>query len=125
MALPDHYITKIKASDNVVYDIIDAVSGYQTANDVQNAIESAITGASSFQGTVNTPTDISGLTDYTAGWYWVVATADTYAGQVCEVGDMIFCINDFSSAYSADDFDVVQNNIDTISNTDIDNIISQ
>lgn len=119
------YIDKIKDTSGTTYDIKDSVSGYQTAADVQTAIAGAITGTTSFQGTVNDPTDISGLADYTAGFYWVVATADTYVGQVCEVGDMIFCIHDFSSSYSASDFDVVQNNIETIANTDIDNIVSQ
>lgn len=85
-------------------------------------VASQMSGATAFQGTVNSSTDISGLTAYTAGWYWVVATAGTYAGQVCEVGDMIICVSDYSSAYSADDFDVVQNNIETLTTTEIDTL---
>ena len=81
-------------------------------NRITQAIQAAQVGAAMFKGTVNAGTDISGLTDYSKGWYWVVATAGTYVGQTCEVGDFIFCISDYNSAYSANDFSVVQNNID-------------
>ena len=79
-----------------------------------------------FKGTVNAGTDISGLTNYKSGWYWVVATAGTYAGEVCEVGDMIFCVSNYSSAYSASDFTAVQNNLDlaAITNAEIDTIVA-
>lgn len=81
---------------------------------------------SMFKGPVNAGTDISNLTAYTAGWYWLVNTSGTYVGQVCEVGDIIFCINNYGSSYSAGDFTVIQNNLDlsTISNSDIDDIIA-
>lgn len=90
---------------------------------VKNAVDTAITGAASFQGTA--PTTFA-PTDYKAGYYWVVGTAGTYAGQVCEPGDMIFATVDYSSAYAAADFDVVQTNLDitAISNSDIDTIVA-
>lgn len=88
------------------------------------AIEAAQTGAATFKGTVNASTDISGLTAYSAGWYWVVGTAGTYAGQACETGDMIFAIANRGSSTSNDDFDVVQNNLITITNSEIDTIIA-
>lgn len=81
-------------------------------NRIVSAIQAAQVGAAMFQGDVNSDTDISSLTAYSKGWYWVVATAGTYAGQTCEVGDFIFCVSDYNSAYSASDFSVVQNNID-------------
>ena len=92
---------------------------------IASAISAAQVGAATFQGTVNAGTTISSLTAYSRGWYWVVATAGTYVGQTCEVGDMIFCISDYSSSYSASDFTVVQNNLDisAIENADIDTII--
>ena len=49
---------------------------------------------------------------------------DTYAGQSCEAGDMIFCVSDYSSSYKAADFSVVQNNIVTITNAEIDTIVA-
>ena len=79
---------------------------------IQAAIAQAEVGSAAFQGVVNSNTDISGLSDYKKGWYWVVGTAGTYVGQTCEVGDFIFCVSDKASAYAAADFKVVQANID-------------
>lgn len=79
---------------------------------IASAIQAAQVGAAIFKGPVNTGTDISNLTAYSSGYYWVVATAGTYVGQTCEVGDFIFCISDYNSEYSASDFSVVQGNID-------------
>lgn len=93
---------------------------------VANAIATAQTGAAMFQGTVNANSDISNLTDYKKGWYWVVATAGTYVGETCEVGDMIFCISDRDGSYKVSDFSVVQNNlsITPITNAEIDAILA-
>ncbi len=93
---------------------------------VQTAVEAAQVGAAMFQGTVNANTDISGLSSYKKGYYWVVATAGTYVGETCEVGDMIFCIKDRGSSYAASDFSVVQNNLSltAITNSEIDTIIA-
>lgn len=78
---------------------------------VKAAVDAAKVGAATFQGTVNAATDISGLTNYKSGYYWIVATAGEYAGETCEVGDMIFCKSDYASSYKASDFSVVQSNL--------------
>lgn len=91
---------------------------------VNTAVANATSGAATFKGVVNAGTDISSLTAYSSGWYWVVGTAGTYVGEACEAGDMIFCVSDYSSAYSASDFSVVQNNIETITNAEIDTIVA-
>ena len=49
---------------------------------------------------------------YKAGQTWRVALAGTYAGQKCEVGDLIICIKDFNTQTNNSDFMVVQANID-------------
>lgn len=90
---------------------------------IANAIAAAQVGASMFQGTVAAQSTITNSA-YKKGWYWVVSTAGTYVGQSCEVGDMIFAIADKGSSYSAADFSVVQNNIVTITNGEIDTIIA-
>ena len=72
------------------------------------AIQAAQVGAAMFKGVVNAGTEISSLTAYSKGWYWVVGTAGTYVGQTCEAGDTIFCIADYSSAYSASDFNIIR-----------------
>lgn len=78
--------------------------------EVNNAISAAQVGAAMYKGMVSSETDIS-ESDYKAGWYWVIKTAGTYCGETCEAGDMIFANTDKGDAYSADHFDVVQNNI--------------
>lgn len=84
-----------------------------TTSFVTTAVANAKVGAAMFQGTVADNNTISGA-KYKKGWYWVVSTAGTYVGDTCEVGDMIFCINDKGSAYSASDFKVLQTNITSI-----------
>lgn len=49
--------------------------------------------------------------DYKAGQTWRVAADGTYAGQKCEIGDLIICVEDYSDEYSDDDFIIVQGNI--------------
>lgn len=90
---------------------------------VTTAIANAQMGAATFQGTA--PTNFA-PTNYKKGYYWVVLTAGTYAGQTCESGDMIFAINDYESSYKAADFSVVQTNLDlgAISNDTIDDIVA-
>lgn len=96
-----------------------------TAGAVYSAIQTAVTGAASFQGTA--PTTFA-PTNYKAGYYWVVGTAGTYVGQECEPGDMIFAVTGTSTTrgYVADDFTVVQTNlsITSITNAEIDTIVA-
>lgn len=80
---------------------------------VTSAIQAAQSGAAMYQGTA--PTTFA-PTNYKAGYYWIVGTAGTYAGQVCEPGDMIFANTD-SATYSASHFDVIQTNLDIASMT--------
>lgn len=90
---------------------------------VNSTVQTAITGAAAFQGTA--PTSFA-PTNYKKGYYWVVGTAGTYAGETCEAGDMIFAVEDYALAYSASDFNVIQTNLDitSITNGDIDTIVA-
>lgn len=90
---------------------------------VTSAIQTAQTGAATFQGTA--PTSFA-PTNYKKGYYWVVGTAGTYVTQTCEPGDMIFAIKDYGTAYAASDFNVIQTNLDitSIPNADIDTIVA-
>lgn len=45
------------------------------------------------------------------GWTYKVITAGTYAGQTCEIGDMIICVTDGTSATDSH-WTVVQSNVD-------------
>ncbi len=107
---------------NISGDSTDLPTTTAVRNFVNAQIQTAITGAASFQGTA--PTSFA-PTNYKKGYYWVVGTAGTYAGQVCEPGDMIFAVED-GTTYSASDFNVVQTNLDitSITNAEIDTIVA-
>ena len=62
-----------------------------------------------FKGIVDSNSDLPA--EHEAGWTYKVRTAGTYAGVVCEAGDMILCVADGESA-SNDDWAVIQTNID-------------
>lgn len=85
---------------------------------VQTVVASAVTGAMLYKGTADTFTAITN-TSYKAGWYWIVSTAGTFAGQVCEVGDMVVANSNKGASVSNDDFDVIQSNIDYVTAEDV------
>ena len=62
---------------------------------------SGITGAMVYKGVVD-GTNALPTTNITAGWTYVVAAAGTYAGQACEVGDMIIAKNTTATPTSSD-----------------------
>lgn len=92
---------------------------------VDDAIATAQSGAAMFQGSLDNQSTLSGAS-YKKGWYWVVGTAGTYAGEVCEVGDMVYAVEDKGSSYSASDFTAIQRNIEiaSITNAEIDTILA-
>lgn len=101
-----------------------------TSQAVADYVAAQAAGAATFQGTLVQTDSGSSATKWTQaeleaasykkGWYWVVEAAGTYAGNVMEVGDMLFCVSDKSSAYAASDFTAIQNNIETLTTTEID-----
>lgn len=65
-----------------------------------------------YKGTIGTGGTVTTLpSTHKQGWVYKVITANTYAGQTCEIGDTIYCIADGTSANDAD-WAVVQTNID-------------
>lgn len=82
-------------------------------------------GASRYQGTVLRNVEISVLTDYMTGWYWLVAAPGIFVGERCEIGDMIICIQDCAGAYNENDFSVVQNNSTALTNSEIESIFAE
>ena len=85
---------------------------------VDNSIGTATAGALQYKGTVDAESTITGAS-YKKGWYYVVSTAGTYVGKVCEVGDMLIAKQDKTST-PANDWDAVQSNIEVLSNSEID-----
>lgn len=110
------------AAKGVVTSISSDSADLPTTTAVKNYVTNAVTGAVAYQGVA--PTTFA-PTNYKAGWYWIVGTAGTYCGQVCEAGDMIFC-KTAGTTYSASNFDVVQTNLDitAITNAEIDTIMA-
>ena len=85
---------------------------------VDNSVSTATAGALQYKGTVAAESTITGAA-YKKGWYYVVSTAGTYLGKVCEVGDMLIAKQDKTST-PANDWDAVQSNIEVLSNSEID-----
>ena len=65
------------------------------------------------KGTVGTGGTVETLPadSYTQGDMYIVKTGGTYAGQVCEPGDLILCIKTFEEEAADTDWTVVQNNV--------------
>lgn len=85
-----------------------------------------VAGALVYKGTVSAGTDLLN-TALKKGWYYIVDTAGSYAGVTCEPGDMII-VNTAGTYTTASALaaavDVIQTNIDTISNSEIDTIVA-
>lgn len=68
-----------------------------------------------FKGTIGASADsptVTALPDtHSIGWSYKVITAGTYAGNVCEIGDLIICVANGTAA-SNNDWLVVQTNLD-------------
>lgn len=75
-------------------------------------VDRLIAGLNDFTvGVVDSGTPLP-ATDYKVGQTFRVAEAGTYAGQQCEVGDLIIVISDYADSQKDTDFLVVQANVD-------------
>lgn len=85
-----------------------------TTEFVQAAVESKIAAADAmrYKGTLGTGGTVTALpASHKVGDSYKVITAGTYAGQKCEVGDMVICVTAGSTANDAH-WTVVQSNVD-------------
>lgn len=97
--------TSIAASQLALYNAYKAAIDYA---------DQKITAAVSFKGTLGTGGTKTALptTGYTIGDEYRVITAGTYAGNICEVGDMIIATKSYvEGAVAANDWAVIQNNL--------------
>lgn len=87
-----------------------------TTQFVTNAISSGIAAADAmiFKGTLGTDGTVEELpTTYKTGWTYRVIEAGTYAGQQCEIGDLVIALTSRSGSENQDaDWTVAQTNID-------------
>lgn len=90
----------------------EAAAAEQAAKDYADSILGA-NDAMVFKGTLGTAGTVTALpTTYQTGWTYRVITAGTYAGQQCEVGDLIIAITDATDDGSDADWTIAQTNID-------------
>lgn len=78
---------------------------------LREGLGAAVDGGIVFKGAL---TSNSGLptVSYKAGWQYTVQEAGTYAGKVCEVGDLVLCIRTYASGSASNsDWTVIQANI--------------
>ena len=82
---------------------------------VQTAISNGLAASDAMiiKGTIGTNGTVTALpTTYKTGWTYRVVTAGTYAGEVCEIGDLIIALIDRSGSNNANsDWCVAQTNI--------------
>jgi hypothetical protein len=79
---------------------------------LRKAVEAAVSKGQNFQGVVNSTATLPPY-NYKAGWLYSVQEAGTYAGNVCEVGDLIICVKDYASGSASNaDWAVLQANLD-------------
>lgn len=97
--------------------VVDTEMKADSTNAVQNKVIKAyvdgIVAASQgvvYKGVINEVADIP--TTYDVGWLYMIGTAGTYVGQVCEVGDlMIAVVERKGTGNQNSDWDVIQTNI--------------
>lgn len=97
-------------------------TGKSVTTYVSEQISSAMTGSAKYKGTVGTGGTVTDLptSGYKQGDYYVVCTAGTYAGNTCEVGDMLFANKDYvTGANQKNDWDAVQANITAMTTEEI------
>ena len=102
----------VKVDESVTASGANPVTGKAIYDYVGDAI--AASDAMIFKGTIGTGGTVTTLpTTYKTGWTYRVITAGTYAGQDCEVGDLIIALVDRDGTGNLDsDWTVAQTNID-------------
>ena len=84
--------------------VLTADGGYKSISDIMTLADAMV-----FKGTITSNSQLPAT--HKQGWTYRVNTAGTYADKVCEVGDLIICIADGTSANNAH-WTVAQTNID-------------
>ena len=102
-------ISKIKLG-STIYSLKD-----EEVRAAVTALQTAVASSLVFKGVVSSAADLTSLKDYKTGWtYRATAAFAVPSLGVLEAGDLVVCISDYSSSYKANDWTVVQNNVDTM-----------
>lgn len=102
---------------SVITDLNNAsTSSFATSSAVKAYVDGLLSAndAMVFKGTIGTGGTVTALptTGYSAGWTYRVITAGTYAGQACEVGDLIIAVTSYAGSTSDSHWTVAQTNVD-------------
>lgn len=85
------------AAEPAYYNLSDVVGEY--LNELDALVLKGTVGSVTNDGaTIET---VDTLTGFKAGWRYIVVTNGTYAGQACEVGDILTAIKDHDSSYTS------------------------
>ena len=99
----------------------------------QSYVDSAVTGAETFKGTLASENALKAYGNFKGGWYWRVrlpsgTSTAVIAGQTVENGDQIYCSETHSHTAGedivSDKFSAVQANVAFLTETEIVNIIN-
>lgn len=110
----DTFLAPRTTADAVAINDVDGNASTVEAEIVtlRLAVESAVNKGQHFKGVLNSTSGLPTL-NYAAGWLYSVQEAGTYAGNVCEVGDLVICIRDYASGSASNsDWAVLQANLD-------------
>lgn len=118
--------SKVSAYDGYAsskQDVITFNTAYNASTNkaaTMSDINSAVVGHAKYCGTLTKETDLTGLTNFKQGNYWVVSTGWTSSsmGLTFDVGNMLFANAD-GSTFSAAKFDVIQADIEAIPDSEI------
>lgn len=95
--------TGIQTASRASY-VLSADGGAKPIGDIMSLADAMV-----FKGTITSNSALPAT--HKQGWTYRVNTAGTYAGQKCEVGDLVICITDGTSANNVH-WTVAQTNID-------------
>lgn len=122
-------LDKIASGDKAKWDAKQNAITFNTAYNASTNkaatmadINSALTGAAKYQGTIASEAAFTALTNYKAGYYWVASASFTHtigsSTITVDSGDMIFANTD-SATYAAADFDIISVDIESIPDSEI------
>lgn len=117
---------KVISATDTTYVFNTAYDASSNKAATMSDINSALTGAAKYQGTITSETAFVALTNYKPGYYWVatssfVHTLSDSTTITIDAGDMIFARTERAS-YSAADFDIISVDIESIPDSEINDL---
>lgn len=115
VALSDATDSDLDTDDATAATPLAVSSALRAAKQYADNLLAGLSGAMVFKGVLGSGShDTASLptTVYKAGWTYYVGEAGTYAGYVCEIGDIVVAVKDYVQGSLSNDWSVIQKNID-------------